>query len=97
MNSRWRLLCQTAFATLAVASVSVVAAQAGSDEEFAKNVKNPDLWPGMGRTLGLQRHSDLKDINKENVGRLQLAWAQSTGRCTATRASRSSSRSTASR
>ena len=66
MSWRNNLLCQAACAILAMASLSAVGARAGSDEEIVQNSKNPDLWPGMGQNLGLQRHSDLKDLNKDN-------------------------------
>ncbi|VFU08531.1 exported protein of unknown function [Methylocella tundrae] len=79
MSWRKHLLCQAALAVLAIASLSAVGARAGSDEEIVRNSKNPDLWPGMGQNLALQRHSDLKDLNKDNIGNLQLAWSQSTG------------------
>ena len=54
-------------------------AQAGSDSEFAAAYKNPDLWPGMGHDLGLNRHSDLSQINMGNIDKLQGVWSQSTG------------------
>ncbi len=40
---------------------------------------NPNLWPAPAHDLNLTRHSNLTDINKSNVGKLQLAWDQSTG------------------
>jgi lanthanide-dependent methanol dehydrogenase len=54
-------------------------ARAGSDNEIATASKNPDLWPGMGQNLALNRHSDLSQINADNVNKLQLMWSQSTG------------------
>ena len=56
-----------------------VGARAGSDSEIATASKNPDLWPGMGQNLALNRHSDLSQINADNVDKLQLIWSQSTG------------------
>ena len=80
MNLRKRALCHVAFAAaVAIGPLFVGAARAGLDEEIVQNSKNPDLWPGMGQNLGLQRHSDLKDLNKDNVGNLQLGWSQSSG------------------
>jgi lanthanide-dependent methanol dehydrogenase len=79
MKLRKILLRYAAFVAIAALGCSIGAAWAGSDEEIIKNSKNPDLWPDMAQNLGLQRHSDLKDINKEKVGNLQLAWSQSTG------------------
>jgi PQQ enzyme repeat len=61
-------ICGTTFAALA-----------GSDSEIAAASKNPDLWPGMGQNLALNRHSDLKQIDTDTVSKLQLIWSQSTG------------------
>jgi PQQ-dependent dehydrogenase (methanol/ethanol family) len=77
MGYRTRLLC--GLAALVFASIDAGAARADSDSEFAASLKDPNLWPGMGHNLALQRHSDLKDINKKNVANLQMAWSQSTG------------------
>lgn len=36
-------------------------------------------WPNYGRTAGGDRHSPLKQITRENVASLQLAWEYKTG------------------
>ena len=50
-----------------------------ASEEIDKRAKNPDWWPAPGRDNKLTRHSPLKDINTDNVAKLQMAWSQSTG------------------
>ena len=47
--------------------------------EIDARAKNPDWWPAPGRDNKLTRHSNLKDINLDNVGKLKYAWSQSTG------------------
>ena len=79
MKLRKSLLSQAALVAVLALGCTASVAWAGSDEEIVKNSKNPNLWPGMGQNLALQRHSDLKGINKETVSNLQLAWSQSTG------------------
>ncbi len=50
-----------------------------ANDEIVERAKNENLWPAPGRDLALTRHSTLKDINKDNVKNMQLAWSQSTG------------------
>ena len=40
---------------------------------------NPDNWTAYGRNIYGQRYSPLDQINKENIGRLKLAWQIQTG------------------
>jgi PQQ-dependent dehydrogenase (methanol/ethanol family) len=79
MTSKATLCGGIALVALLAGGWMVGAARADSDAEFADALKNPNLWPGMGHNLSLQRHSDLKDINTHNVANLQMAWSQSTG------------------
>ncbi|MBN8803562.1 MAG: hypothetical protein J0H81_00330, partial [Sphingopyxis terrae] len=50
-----------------------------ANEQIEQEAKNPNLWPAPGRDNQLTRHSTLKDINTENVKKLQFTWSQSTG------------------
>ena len=50
-----------------------------ANEEIEKRAKDPNTWPAPGRDNKLTRHSPLKDINTDNVGKLQMVWSQSTG------------------
>jgi lanthanide-dependent methanol dehydrogenase len=54
-------------------------AQAGTDDWNVEASKNANLWPSVGQNLALQRHSNLSQINTDNVSHLQMAWQQSTG------------------
>ena len=62
-----------------VGPADTAAGPSASDKEVLSNIKNDDLWPAMGRNLGLQRHSDLKAISTKNIGQMQMVWSQSTG------------------
>ena len=69
-----------------------------ASEEIDKRAKNPDWWPAPGRDNKLTRHSDLKDINTDNVEQAaDTSGRNRPARCAATKASRSSSSTTASR
>ena len=50
-----------------------------ANEEIEKRAKDPNTWPAPGRDNKLTRHSPLKDINTDNVTKLQMSWSQSTG------------------
>jgi lanthanide-dependent methanol dehydrogenase len=50
-----------------------------ADDEITKLAQDPNQWPSAGRDNALTRHSALKDINTENVTKLQMVWSQSTG------------------
>ncbi|MCZ7594340.1 MAG: hypothetical protein M5U16_05025 [Hyphomicrobium sp.] len=50
-----------------------------ASEEIDKRAQNPDWWPAPGRDNKLTRHSNLKDISTENIGKLKYVWSQSTG------------------
>ncbi len=70
---------------LAFVAGSVMAALIGlsgpvlANAEINERAKNENLWPAPGRDNKLTRHSTLKDINTETIGKLQYAWSQSTG------------------
>jgi len=61
------------------AALALTARVAQANPETIELAKDPKWWPAPGRDLALTRHSPLKQINKDNVARLELAWAQSTG------------------
>jgi lanthanide-dependent methanol dehydrogenase len=50
-----------------------------ANAEIEKNAQNENLWPAPGRDNKLTRHSTLKDINTDNVKKLEFVWSQSTG------------------
>nr|HPG89346.1 PQQ-binding-like beta-propeller repeat protein [Hyphomicrobium sp.] len=64
---------------LAVALFCATAPATFANEEIEKNAKNADLWPAPGRDNQGTRHSTLSDISAANVGKMHMAWEQSTG------------------
>jgi len=52
-------------------------AQANADVE--KNIANPKNWAMQAGDMYNQRYSKLSQINKGNVGKMQVAWTFSTG------------------
>ena len=56
-----------------------VLAEEFASAEIDQRAKDPNQWPAPGRDNKLTRHSELKDINTDNVKKLQMIWAQSTG------------------
>ena len=60
------------------AAVALPGAVSANDEVMALS-QDPNNWVMWGRTYDGQRYSPLNQINKENVGDLQVAWTFSTG------------------
>jgi PQQ-dependent dehydrogenase (methanol/ethanol family) len=61
-------------------AVSALAAgSAYANDDLVKMSQNPNDWVMPSRTYDGQRYSPLKQINTENVGKLQAAWTFSTG------------------
>ena len=60
------------------AAVAVPSVVSANDEVMALS-QNADNWVMWGRTYDGQRYSPLNQINKDNVGGLQVAWTFSTG------------------
>ena len=59
----------------AVATPGVVSA----NDDVTMLSKNPNNWAMWGRTYDGSRYSPLAQIDKDNVGDLQVAWTFSTG------------------
>jgi PQQ-dependent dehydrogenase (methanol/ethanol family) len=47
--------------------------------EIDQRVRDPNQWPAPARDNKLTRHSELKDINTDNIKKLAMIWSQSTG------------------
>jgi PQQ-dependent dehydrogenase (methanol/ethanol family) len=62
-----------------VAIPSTVATPAKADDDLTKLAQNPKDWVMPTGDYANHRYSTLKQINKENVGKLQVAWTFSTG------------------
>jgi lanthanide-dependent methanol dehydrogenase len=62
-----------------VAIPTTVATTAKADDDLTKLAQNPKDWVMPTGDYANHRFSTLKQINKENVGKLQVAWTFSTG------------------
>ena len=71
-----RASVHAAFAVVCAAALPG-AAQANADVE--KLIANPNNWAMQAGDMYNQRHSKLSQINKQNVGKMQVAWMFSTG------------------
>ncbi|MFM0043305.1 methanol/ethanol family PQQ-dependent dehydrogenase [Paraburkholderia sediminicola] len=74
MNLRTTVL---GLAILASAALSSIVAQA--DSQLDGLMKNPSNWAAQAGDYANHRYSPLKQINENNVGKLQVAWTMSTG------------------
>ncbi|MFM0419519.1 methanol/ethanol family PQQ-dependent dehydrogenase [Paraburkholderia aromaticivorans] len=74
MNLRTTVL---GLAILASAALSSFVAQA--DSQLDGLMKNPSNWAAQAGDYANRRYSPLKQINENNVGKLQVAWTMSTG------------------
>jgi lanthanide-dependent methanol dehydrogenase len=65
---------------LLVGCVSMaIAGFAGANEQLLQLQEDPNQWVMWGGNYAGQRYSELDQINRENVGNLQVAWTFSTG------------------
>jgi PQQ-dependent dehydrogenase (methanol/ethanol family) len=63
----------------AVAAFSVIAGAASANESVLSLQSNPNGWVLQTGDYANKRYSELGQINRENVGDLQVAWTFSTG------------------
>ena len=75
---RFRKLLMFIASTTLGAAVAVPGVVSANDEVMALS-QDANNWAMWGRTYDGQRYSPLDQINKENVGDLQVAWTFSTG------------------
>jgi lanthanide-dependent methanol dehydrogenase len=75
------MTCRGKLLLIAGAVVGLVglAGPSFANSDIVQREQNPNLWPVTGGNYGLNRYSSLSDINKDNVGHLQMAWSQSSG------------------
>ncbi|SFB12400.1 PQQ-dependent dehydrogenase, methanol/ethanol family [Poseidonocella pacifica] len=66
------------FAWTSVLAISAIGA-ASANEALMSEIDNPDQWAIQTGDYQNQRYSALDQINKDNVGDLQVAWTFSTG------------------
>ena len=67
------------FTTCITTAVAFTAGAAIANEELAKLSQDAKQWAMQAGNFANTRHSDLKQITTENVGKLQVAWTFSTG------------------
>ncbi|MGH8710514.1 MAG: hypothetical protein ACREVA_04255, partial [Burkholderiales bacterium] len=63
------------FAALALAVPGLAFANA----DLAKQISNSNQWAHHSGNFSLHRYSTLNQINKDNVGKMKVAWTFSTG------------------
>lgn len=68
-----RLLTMLAFLSIGGAQVAL------ANPELQKHIDDPNQWAIQTGDYANQRYSKLDQINKDNVGKLQVAWSFSTG------------------
>ena len=73
--SRTALLLASMIAGAVAPGVAQVKNYKPVTEQMLKN-PSPDDWLMYSRTYDAQRYSPLKQINKQNVGQLGLAWTR---------------------
>ena len=69
----------TFVASIAVGAAIAVPSVVSANDDVTALSKNPNNWAMWGRTYDGQRYSPLAQIDKDNVGDLQVAWTFSTG------------------
>jgi len=62
-----------------VATAVALPVAAGANQSVMDATSNPDNWAIWGGNYAGQRYSELNEINKDNVGDLQVAYTFSTG------------------
>ena len=82
INSRLEANVKLSSKVLSVAALLAAAVTPGfaqADEELNKLSSDPKNWAMQAGNYANQRYSDLKQVNKSNVNKLQVAWIFSTG------------------
>src|SRR5579872_1199859 len=75
---RMRKLPRLSLAALSVAALTGISSAALAQSGELRD-DNPNNWPMYNRTFENTRHSPLKDITKENVKNLHVAWIHQPG------------------
>jgi lanthanide-dependent methanol dehydrogenase len=57
----------------------VASGLAAADPDLDQQMRNPDNWAAQAGDAANHRWSNLKQIDRDNVGQLQVAWTMSTG------------------
>jgi PQQ-dependent dehydrogenase (methanol/ethanol family) len=67
------------FTGVALTLLLFSATSSWANDELLKMQKDPDQWVMWGGNYAGTRYSELKQINKKNANKLQVAWTMSTG------------------
>ena len=70
---------RSALTVLATGLFTLSCTAAVADPDLDQKIRDPDNWAAQAGDYANHRFSDLKQINAENVGKLQVAWTMSTG------------------
>ena len=62
-----------------LAAVAVISSSAIADTDLDARLADPSNWASQAGDNANHRHSTLKQINEQNIGKLQVAWTMSTG------------------
>jgi len=65
--------------TLVAATLVAMPGLALANADLEKHMSNPKNWASQSGDMYNQRYTTLKQINKGNVGKMQVAWTFSTG------------------
>src|SRR5580692_3700668 len=62
-----------------LAAAAATSTSALADADLDQKIADPQNWAAQAGDYANHRHSELKQINASNVGKLQVAWTLSTG------------------
>ena len=62
-----------------LAAAAAITTAALADADLEQRIADPANWAAQAGDYSNHRHSELKQINASNVGKLQVAWTMSTG------------------
>jgi lanthanide-dependent methanol dehydrogenase len=62
-----------------LAAAAVISTSAWADADLDARIADPTQWAAQAGDYANHRHSQLKQINEGNVGKMQVAWTMSTG------------------
>ena len=62
-----------------LAAAAAITSAALADADLEQRIADPANWAAQAGDYSNHRHSELKQVNTSNVGKLQVAWTMSTG------------------
>ena len=76
MANKWRF---SPGLTLLTSCFLLAGGFAAADPDLDQKMRNPDNWAAQAGDAANHRWSNLKQIDRDNVGKLEVAWTMSTG------------------